>query len=161
MDGRRGPTWRPGLRAATDAARERRRYQELLEALVRREELPRRRAALERNADAAALAGEVLAREEREIERDELVRARLDAADFQAGLERARGAGEEAPFDSADPDQDRLAGVLIHYLVTTGYASVRTEERSPERRIYHIAVDWPKLEALASSGPGGEDRASA
>ena len=48
-------------------------------------------------------------------------------------------------------DQNRAADVLIQYLVRPGYAEVRTEEPGPERYVYHIRVDWPRVRRLAEA----------
>ena len=41
------------------------------------------------------------------------------------------------------------AGALISILVSSDYASVRTEELGNDQYRYHVAVDWARLDALA------------
>ena len=53
------------------------------------------------------------------------------------------------PYDSREASQDAAADVLIQYLVRPGYAEVRTDEPQPERYVYYIRVDWPRLRNLA------------
>lgn len=90
-------------------------------------------------------------REERDVAEDEL--ARVDAAvpAIGEGLRLARTAGDgEVGFDSRDPDQDRLAGALIAYLVATDFATVRTDDLDDEQYRYNIAVNWRRLDDLAA-----------
>ena len=87
------------------------------------------------------------------LERDELDEARRELDEFRAALADAqsrRNEHGEVPYDSKDPRQDAAADVLIQYLVRPDYAEVRTEEPQPERYVYYIRIDWPKLRALAA-----------
>lgn len=88
------------------------------------------------------------------VEKDELSEARGELQAFRAALADARmrggtDGGTEVAYDSSLPDQNTSADVLIQYLVRPGYAEVRTEEPEPQRYVYFIRVDWPKLRALA------------
>ena len=77
--------------------------------------------------------------------------ASASSAAVAAGLRLARAAGGgEVAFDSRDPDQDRLAGALIAYLVATDFATVRTDELGDEQYRYNVAVDWRRLDDLAA-----------
>jgi len=88
--------------------------------------------------------------EEQRLADEALDRAREDLPAFEAGLRKARAAGgREVTFDSRDPDQDRMAGALIGYLVATDFATARTEELPGDQYRYHIAVDLPRLDAFA------------
>ena len=90
-------------------------------------------------------------REEQDVAEDELARVDEAVPAVAEGLRRARAAGGgEIPFDSRDPDQDRLAGALIAYLVATDFATVRTDELGDEQYRYNIAVDWQRLDDLAA-----------
>jgi hypothetical protein len=60
-----------------------------------------------------------------------------------------RDGSAEVPYDSREPVQNRMADLLIQYLVRPGYAEVRTDEPEPEHYVYYIRVDWPRLRALA------------
>jgi len=89
--------------------------------------------------------------EEERLGTDELDRARASVPDLEAGLRLARAAGpREVAFDSRDPAQDAVAGALISTLVTTDFATVRTEDLGNEAYRYHIAVDWSALDAFAA-----------
>jgi hypothetical protein len=122
----------------------------LLEALVWFFKLRAETTLVEADAGARRPMGEVLREEQRLID-DELDRARAALPDFEAGIHETRWAGPAAvAFDSRDPDQDRIAGTLITYLVSTEFATVRTEELPGDRYRYHIAVDWPRLDAFAA-----------
>lgn len=94
---------------------------------------------------------EMAANQER-LEREELDEARRELGSFRAALEEGLAAGEgaEVAYDASDPRRDELADALIQYLVRPDYATVRTEEPSPGRYVYHVQVDWPKLRALAA-----------
>lgn len=105
---------------------------------------------VERDATAARPMARVL-EQERKLARDRLEHARGELGVFQEGLRAAFARRPQvASFDSADPPQDRQAGALITYLVRTEYAQVRTDELGPEYYVYHVEVDWPRLERLAS-----------
>jgi len=89
--------------------------------------------------------------EEQRLIGDELARVRDSAPDLEAGLRLARAAGpREVAFDSRDPSQDTVAGALISTLVTSRFATVRTEDLGGNSYRYHIAVDWPALENFAA-----------
>jgi hypothetical protein len=90
----------------------------------------------------------------KQLERSELDEARRELAAFRWALENThqRTAGSEraeVPYDSAKPNEDSAADVLIQYLVRPSYAEVRTEEPEPGHYIYYIRVDWPKLRDFA------------
>jgi hypothetical protein len=104
-------------------------------------------ATLERDASARRSAAE-LGRDERELARQERDEAHHDRRLFQAALRDAATAPGGATYDSADPDRDALADVLIRYLVRTGYAEVETETPEPGHHRYTIQVDWTRLRAL-------------
>jgi hypothetical protein len=90
-------------------------------------------------------------RDEERLQEEELERARESAAGVETGLRLARAAGErEVAFDSRDPAQDRVAGAMISTLVTSGFATVRTEDLGGEQYRYHIVVLWPRLDAFAA-----------
>jgi hypothetical protein len=117
----------------------------LLEALTT-EVVNEEVATLERDAGARRSAAE-LARDERELARQERDEAHHDRRLFRAALRDAAAPGG-AVYDSADPDRDALADVLIRYLVRTGYAEVETETPEPGHHRYTIQVDWTRLRAL-------------
>jgi hypothetical protein len=95
-----------------------------------------------------------VAEEQRQIERDQLAEARHELAAFREALRDARARGgelgtAEVPYDTARPDQDERAGLLIQYLVRPGYAEVRTEEPEPGHHIYYLRIAWDRLNDLA------------
>lgn len=129
----------------------------LLDALVWFFKLRADTAELESNARARRSMGDVVEEEQRMIG-DELDHARESLPAFEDGLRRVQTVGLaagglrpdlEVSFDSTEPEQDRAAGALIAYLVSTGFATVRTEDRSDQRYRYHIAVDWSSLDDFA------------
>jgi hypothetical protein len=124
----------------------------LLEALVT-EVVKEEVVELERDAGARRSTTD-LANEERKLARQERNEAHHDRRLFRAALRDAAAAPAGAVYDSADPDRDALADVLIRYLVRTGYAEVETETPEPGHHRYTIQVDWTRLHAL-------EDRISA
>ena len=90
-------------------------------------------------------------REEQDVADDELARVDEAVPAVADGLRMVRAAGGgEVGFDSRDPEQDRLAGALIAYLVSTDFATVRTDELGNEQYRYNIAVDWRRLDDLAA-----------
>ena len=72
---------------------------------------------------------------------------------FRQGLVlayRARAAGQaEFALDDREPDEDRMADALIRFLVSFDLAASRTEETEPLHYVYHVAVDWQRLGAVA------------
>jgi hypothetical protein len=90
-------------------------------------------------------------REEQDVADGELARVDEAVPAVAEGLRMARAAGGgEVPFDSRDPEQDRLAGALIAYLVATDFATVRTDELGDEQYRYNIWVNWQRLDDLAA-----------
>jgi len=92
-----------------------------------------------------------VAQDEERLRTRELDRARGLALSLENGLRLARAAGAgELALDSRDPGEDRIAGALISLLVAADFATVRTDELGGERYRYHVSVDWPSLDAMAS-----------
>ena len=121
----------------------------LLDAVVWFFKLRAERTLVEADATARRPMDQVLEEEQR-LANEALDRAREDLPAFEVGLREARAAGgREVTFDSRDPDQDRVAGALIGYLVATDFATARTEELPGDQYRYHIAVDLPRLDAFA------------
>ena len=122
----------------------------LLDALVWFFKLRARQALLEATATARRPMADVEEEEDR-LAGEELDRARESLPDFELGLRLARAAGAgELTLDSGEPELDRIAGALIANLVATEFATVRTEEPGEGRYLYHVAVDWPRLDAFAA-----------
>jgi hypothetical protein len=139
--------WLSGF-GAQDWGGDDRAYASLLDALTR-DRLETQ--ALEREISAPA---QQTAPDAKKAERAELDEARRELDEFRAALSdaRDRSAGSErteVAYDSRNPQQDAAADVLIQYLVRPGYAEVRTDEPTPERYVYFIRVDWPRLRDLA------------
>ena len=124
-------------------------FASLAEAIVWCSKVPAETMVLESSAGARRPMADVAEDEER-LRTTELERARASALDLENGLRLARSAGtRELPLDSRDPAEDRLAGVLISILVAGDFASARTENLGDEQYRYHVAVDWPALDAMA------------
>jgi hypothetical protein len=145
----RPPRWLSGF-GALDWRGDERAYASLLSALTRdRLEVE----AVEREMNAGRSKAD-LEQAQHKAERDELAEARRELDDFRSAIADVRkraGHDEsaEVSYDSTSPEQNAGADVLIQYLVRPGYAEVRTEEPQPERYVYYIRVDWPRLRALA------------
>jgi len=94
--------------------------------------------------------GEAIELDKREAARREIDRAGDLAGAFREGLVRAyqaRAAGRaELALDDRRPDEDHMADALIRFLVSFGLAGSRTEETEPLHYVYHVAVDWDRLE---------------
>ncbi|MBI3964286.1 MAG: hypothetical protein HY329_01520 [Chloroflexi bacterium] len=86
--------------------------------------------------------------------RSELGRALPNAVAFRSGLVHAFRRRTVAPgalvLDSADPEQDQIAGALIGVLVRARLATAETEELGGERYLYRVNVDWNKLADTAA-----------
>lgn len=97
--------------------------------------------------------GDALESDKREAAKREVDRADDLAKAFHAGLVRAHEARargrEEIALDDREPDEDRMADALIRFLVSFGLAGSRTEETEPLHYVYHVAVDWERMEGVA------------
>jgi len=97
--------------------------------------------------------GADLESEKREAARREIERADELADAFRRGLtlaHAARTVGQtEVALDDRDPGQDRVADALIQFLVRHELAASRTDETGPLHYVYHVAVDWDRLTAVA------------
>jgi hypothetical protein len=118
----------------------------LAEAIVWATKVPAETAAVESASHARRPMADVM-EEEEHLRSSELEQARTQALNLENGLRLAhdRG-GTELPLDSRDPAEDRLAGALISILVSSDFATVRTEELGDEQYRYHVAVDWARLD---------------
>lgn len=105
---------------------------------------------VERHATARQEMADVL-EQEQEVAEEQVEQARDELGVFRDALRSAYQARPQAAsFDSANPVEDRSAGALINYLVRTEHAEVRTDDLGDQRYRYHVEVDWPRLEQLAS-----------
>jgi hypothetical protein len=104
-------------------------------------------AELERDANARRAQTELGRSEDRQLDQQR-AQARQELPTFRRALLDADRTGGVV-YDSADPEQDARADVLIHYLVRTGYAEVETDSSRPGRHRYAIQIDCPRLQALA------------
>jgi hypothetical protein len=124
-------------------------FASLAEAIVWCSKVPAETMVLEASAGPRRPMADVAEDEER-LRTTELERARDAALDLENGLRLARSvAGHEVALDSRDPAEDRLAGALISILVAGDFATARTEDLGDEQWRYHVAVDWPALDALS------------
>jgi hypothetical protein len=98
-----------------------------------------------------------LHQDRKEIAEADLERARGEVGTFRTALEDAwrrggdGGDGGEVPYDSANPVENAQVDALIQYVVRPDYGEVRTEEPQPNRFVYHVRVDWPRLRALGEA----------
>jgi hypothetical protein len=129
-------------------------YERLFDDLVR--ELVQERAASVELASTARREMADIKQEEQSVGKAVEARAREDRATFVQMLEdlreRSGGRDTEVSYDSADPNQERQAELIIRYLVALGYAEVRTEEQPRGHEIYRVRVDWNKLNRWHESG---------
>ena len=126
----------------------------LLDALTR-DRIEAETAEAERQATSRRSMAELQEDRERAA-RDELAEARRELDTFRAAIEdaRARGGADgqaEVPYHTSNPDEDRMADVLIQYLVRPGYAEVRTDEPASGTYIYSVRVYWDRLRDLAQA----------
>jgi hypothetical protein len=125
-------------------------FESLAEAIVWSAKVPAETVALELSARARRPMADVM-EEEARLESSELDDAQSQGLNLENGLRLAQTHGaSELPLDSRDPAEDRLAGALISILVASDYATVRTEDLGNEQYRYHVAVDWPRLDALSA-----------
>src|SRR5215216_2539440 len=129
MARRDGPPqrWLSGF-GALDWRSDERAFASLLDALTR-DRLEVEAVEREMQATAHRSLADVQEAQQR-AERDELAEARRELNEFRSAMtdirERSGPGGEaEVPYDSAQPDQNQGADMLIQYLVRPGYAEVR------------------------------------
>ncbi len=106
---------------------------------------------IERSA-AAETADEIVAGQRRVMRKERALADRL-ARPFQRGLRRAyaayRAGGDAISLDDRNPEENRMAEALIHFLVGPGLARSITRETEPMHYTYIITINWEKLAALA------------
>jgi hypothetical protein len=109
---------------------------------------------VERDANAEEPADVLVANERRTVA-DEERRAGSLAPAFRDGLARAaasrRAGGNAISLDDRNPDENRMADALVHFLVSVGLAESTTRESEPMHYIYTISVDWAELANVAKS----------
>ena len=122
-------------------------YDRIFDALVG--ELVESRAASVEMASTARREMADIKKEEEAVGRTLEEQARDDRAPFAQMLDDARersgGADTEISYDSADPQQDRQADLVARYLVSLGYAEMRTDEEPKGHAIYRVRIFWDKL----------------
>jgi hypothetical protein len=76
----------------------------------------------------------------------------LDQA-FRDGLARAasavRAGGNAVVLDDRNPEDNRIADAMVHFLVGPGIATTRTRETGPLHYTYTIWIDWDRLDEIA------------
>jgi hypothetical protein len=129
-------------------------YDRIFDELVR--ELTEERSADVELASTARREMADIKRDERSVGDAVAARARSDRATFAQMLrdarERSGGSDVEVSYDSADPNQERQADLVARYLVSLGYAEMRTEEAPPGHAIYRARFFWDKLRRWHESG---------
>jgi hypothetical protein len=122
-------------------------YEEIFDDLVR--ELVEQRAASVELASTARREMADIKKDEQSVGKAIEAQAREDRATFAQMLEDARersgGRDIEISYDSSDPNQERQAEIIVRYLVSLGYAEVRTEEQPKGHEIYRVRFEWDKL----------------
>jgi len=150
----RDPFWRwPAALLDFFESSEDRAYGALVQVLAR-QLADEEGTAMEMDTTARRPMGDVQA-SERAVEADAQAEARRRLGVFRTALEDAyaRSGGDatrEVTYDSADPQQDAMADVLIQYLVRTGHATVRTDEPAPGHYLYTLTLDWDQLRRLTA-----------
>lgn len=103
--------------------------------------------------DPAIAAADLDAGRSRALKEEQQRADELDDA-FRDGLTRAHAAhqagGDAISLDDRDPEENRIADALVHFLVGPGMAVSRTRETAHMHYIYTIWVDWDRLEQVAS-----------
>ncbi len=96
---------------------------------------------------------EALKQERQRLLRTEERRAHELADAFRAGISQShlasRAGGDAISLDDRDPEQNRIADALVHFLVGPGIATSRTRATGPQHYIYTIWIDWPQLRNVA------------
>ena len=67
---------------------------------------------------------------------------------FARGVELVRAG--HANFDDRDADQNRQADALIQFLVRADLATSQSVQTESNHYRYHITIDWPKLQSVAT-----------
>ena len=97
--------------------------------------------------------GSDIAASRRRALREVQQRADLLSDAFRDGLKRAsdarRAGGDAISLDDRDPEDNRIADAMIHFLVGTGLANSTTRETEPLHYIYTVSVDWSRLNSVA------------
>ena len=99
------------------------------------------------------ISAEQLRHQRERVLRDEERRADELADAFRAGVLQSHEAqlagGDAISLDDRDPEQNRIADALVHFLVGPGMATSRTRATDPQQYIYTIWIDWPGLRSVA------------
>jgi hypothetical protein len=99
------------------------------------------------------ISAEHLSQERDRALRDEIKRADALTDAFRTGLARSHKAllagGDAISLDDRDPEQNRIADALVHFLVGPGMAASRSRETAPLHYIYTIWIDWSRLRRVA------------
>lgn len=123
----------------------------LLRHIVRHYTGPQEAKEVER--DTPGISGVDLEEERERALKDEQERADQLKDAFRAGLHKARSAshagGDAISLDDRDPEENRIADALVHFLVGPGMAVSKTRETAPLHYMYTIWIDWSRLEQVA------------
>lgn len=129
-------------------------FDRLYDSLVR--ELVEARAHDAERASSARRGMADLKEEERSVGQDLERRADEDRATFREMLEDAKdksgGQDLELSYDSADEDQERQAELIARYLVSLGYAEMRSEQAAAGRTVYRVRILWDRLRRWQEPG---------
>lgn len=124
----------------------------LLHALIEREILRTDQKSVQMTSGARVSAETVDANQQIEIERERNRASELASA-FKSGLQRAyatRRAGEaELTLDDRRADDNAIADALVQFLVRPQYATSHSEQTEANHYLYHVTIDWPRLQQFA------------
>lgn len=125
----------------------------LLNILIEREILRVEEKNIQLTAGARVSAETVDANQSIEVDREHHRAAELGPP-FAAGLRRAyaaqRAGQAEIALDDRLNDENTIADALVQFLVRPHFATSQSEQTEPNHYIYRIAVDWERLEQLAT-----------
>lgn len=125
----------------------------LLNILIEREILRVEEKNVELTAGPRVSAETVDTNQSNEVDREHHRATELGAA-FAAGLRRAyeaqRAGQPEIALDDRRNDENAMADALVQFLVRPNFATSQSEQTEPNHYIYHIAIEWERLEQLAT-----------
>lgn len=126
----------------------------LLHAVVEREIMGIDQKNVQLTAGARTPAETVDANQIIELDRERHRATELGPA-FSDGVRRAhavRGTGQdELVLDDRRSDENAIADALVQFLVRPHLATSQTEQTEPNHYTYRIAIDWPRLAAVAAA----------
>lgn len=124
----------------------------LLHALIEREIVRMDQKNVQLTAGPRVSAETVDANQVIEVERERHRASELAPA-FADGLRRAHAAQQagtgDLVLDDRRADENAIADALIQFLVRPQLATSHSEQTEPNHYLYHVSIDWPRLQQLA------------